>query len=221
MDVVSMLSNQLQEILGAWLRAIGSSISAISVTPTRLSGSTQANLNIVGLALQAAGSGIETEGQSTPFTLEYTGTAITTIGILENLTASLIDFPDKTDTILHIQGNLLKAVGSSLVVLDEIQDSTGVGALEGIIGNMLQTIGSVIQVIAFNLQYTNSQLSEDDNQQQADSYMQRNQQNGNQGQKEGQNLMTLGAWIQAIGAVIAAIGQQKEETQELQLGIDE
>ena len=34
-------------------------------------------------------------------------------------------------------------------------------------------------------------------------------------------MIAVGSWIQAIGAVIAAIGQQKEEMQELQLGIDE
>ena len=247
MDVVSVLLDQYKEILGAWMQAAGNIISAIASTPTdRLSDSAQANLNTVGLALQAVGGGLETEGQGTPFSLEYIGNALATIGVLEDLTAAVIEFPDETDTTLNIQGNLLQALGSAIAAVDETQDSTTVGQLEGFIGNVIQTIGSVIQVIGIKVQSAgsqqdqddNEQTNEDDNQDQADgqnsqqnqvgSYMKWNQQNGSndqnqndQSQKEGQNLIAVGSWIQAIGAVIAAIGQQKEEMQELQLGIDE
>ncbi len=237
MDVVSVLLNQYKEILGAWMQAVGNIISAIASTPTdRLSDSTQQNLNIVGLTLQAAGNGLETEGQGTPFSLEYIGNAIGTIGVLEDLTAAVIEFPDETDTTLNIQGILLQAVGSTIAALDETQDSTTAGSLEGFVGNVIQTIGSVIQVIGIKVQFVGSNQSEDDNQNQRQngkqnqvgSYMNWNQQNGSNGQnqndqdqKEGADLIALGSWIQAIGAVIAAIGQTKEEIQELQLGINE
>ena len=225
------------------MQAAGNIISAIASTPTdRLSTSTQQNLNTVGLTLQAVGNGLETEGQGTPFSLEYIGNAIGTIGVLEDLTAAIIEFPEETDTILNIQGNLLQAVGSTIAAYDEIQDSTTAGSLEGFIGNIIQTIGSVIQVLGIQVQAEGSQQNEDDNENNQSlnnnghngqnnlvgSYMKWNQQNGsknqqqnNQSQQEGANLIAVGSWIQAIGAVIAAIGQQKEEMQELQLGIDE
>lgn len=240
MDVVSVLQNQHIETLGAWLQAAGTILSAIASTPTnQISSSTQRNLNTVGLALQAAGSGLETEGQSTPFSLEYIGTAIGTIGILESLTTAIIEFPDETDTLLNIQGNLLQALGSSIAAVDETMDSTSLGTAEGIVGNLLQTVGSVIQVFGLKVQSqdqtSNTQTNEGNNHNQfagessqsnqANSYVSWNQQNGsanqNQDQTDGQSLIALGAWIQAIGAVIAAIGQQKEEMHELQLGIDE
>ena len=225
------------------MQAAGNIISAIASTPTdRLSNSTQQNLNTVGLTLQAVGNGLETEGQGTPFSLEYIGNALATIGVLEDLTAAVIEFPDETDTTLNIQGNLLQAVGSTIAAFDETQDSTTAGSLEGFIGNIIQTIGSVIQVLGIQVQAEGSQQNEDDNEDnqtqdhnghkgqdnQTGSYMKWNQQNGsknqhqnNQSQQEGANLIAVGSWIQAIGAVIAAIGQQKEEMQELQLGIDE
>lgn len=38
---------------------------------------------------------------------------------------------------------------------------------------------------------------------------------------DAQFLGVLGSWIQAVGSVLSLIGQIKEETQEIQLGIDE
>jgi len=35
------------------------------------------------------------------------------------------------------------------------------------------------------------------------------------------SLGVIGSWIQALGSVISLIGQIKEETQELELGINE
>ena len=240
-DVVSVLLDQYKEILGAWMQAAGNIISAIASTPTdRLSNSTQQNLNTFGLALQAAGNGLETEGQGTPFSLEYIGNALGTIGVLEAFTAVIIEFPEETDTTLNIQGNLLQAVGSTIAAFDETQDTTTAGSLEGFIGNIIQTIGSVIQIMGIQVQAEGSQQNDNEQNQtqnhnghkgqdnQTGSYMKWNQQNGsknehqnNQSQQEGANLIAVGSWIQAIGAVIAAIGQQKEEMQELQLGIDE
>lgn len=183
------MSDQLKEIYGAWLVALGAIIVAIGSTPTRrLSRKMQNDLNLTGNALEAVGAGLAADGQGNPLSLEYAGNALSSIGSLESFTAAAIDFPERTETNISIQGNLLQALGSGISAADEFGDNTASGALELFIGNILQTIGSVIQAFGVKIQTTD--------------------------EKKGQTYIAVGSWIQAVGAVLSAIGQQLEEEQE-------
>ncbi len=183
------MSNQLKEIVGAWLTAIGAIVVAIGSTPnTGLSNKIQRELNLVGNALEAVGAGLAADGQDNQLSLEYTGSVLSSIGSLESFTAIAIDFPAPTKTNISIQGNLLQALGSGISAADEFGDNTTLGATEILIGNILQTIGSVIQAFGVKIQAND--------------------------QDQGQNYIATGSWIQAIGAVLSAIGQQLEEAQE-------
>ncbi|OCA84591.1 DUF6944 family repetitive protein [Bacillus sp. FJAT-27986] len=190
------MSNQLKEIIGAWLTAVGAIVVAIGSTPnTGLSNKIQRELNLVGNALEAVGAGLAADGQDNQFSLEYTGSVLSSIGSLESFTGIAVDFPEPTNTNIAIQGNLLQALGSGVSAADELGDNTTLGASEILIGNILQTIGSVIQAFGVKIQVND--------------------------QQEGQFYVALGSWIQAVGAVLSAIGQQLEEAHENKPGINE
>ena len=181
-------SNQLKEIHGAWLAAIGTILVALGSTPNiGLSSKIQRDLDIVGNALEALGSGLAADGQALPLSLEYASNVLSSIGAIEIFTAAVIDFPATLDTKMNIQGELLQAVGTAISAADGFSDNLSIGAAELFIGNVIQTIGSVIQVLGITIQVNE--------------------------QDKGQIFIATGSWTQAIGAVLSAIGQQLEGSQ--------
>lgn len=190
MEVVWMgKGNHTKEIIGSWMQAIGNVIEAYGSTPSiPLVDETRDDFNRVGLTMQAVGSGLEADGQSTPYSFEYVGAVITSIGSVEELLPLLRDFSLEADYLLETQGNILQGLGSALQAYDEIINGTPSGAYEGIIGNSLQSIGCFISVLGIKIELTD--------------------------QEDGQRINALGSWVQAFGAIIAAIGQQLEEEAE-------
>lgn len=126
--------------ISAWIEAIGTVISAIGSTPSQvLSDAMLRDLNIIGLALQAVGSGLIPENQDDLFKI---GSQLEAIGNLVSLQAEFIE-NENVSSVLSSQGDLIEAVGGALTI-----DFTGNQSIQ----NALNNIGDVIQVIGASYQ---------------------------------------------------------------------
>ncbi|KLV23060.1 Uncharacterised protein [Niallia circulans] len=193
------MNNNLQEIIGSVISAIGTIQAAISNTP-------QFNLNeiesyewkLVGNVLQALGGSLSADGQGTE-SLEKLGDEIGAVGNSTVVTSLLLYKMCNTITEqkLIISGSWIQALGSFVGLIDEFFDSTDEGRIENIVGGFLQGIGNSLQAIGG--------IEELDN----------------IGKKQYQNIGVIGSWIQASGSVLSLIGQIKEELEEIRQNINE
>lgn len=191
------MNSHIKEILGSVLSVIGTIEAAIGSTPfQQLSKETKFNLSLQGNVLQAAGASLSADGQGS-LSLELIGDEIQAIGNSTVVVGLLIQFNDIVNQKLIITGNWLQALGSFVGLTDEFFDSTPSGRALNIAGGLLQGIGNSMQALGGTDQLYNNN----------DEY--------------GQFLGVSGSWIQAIGSVLSLIGQIKEETEEIQLGINE
>ncbi|MBN6888981.1 uncharacterized protein DUF6944 [Cytobacillus horneckiae] len=191
------MNSHIKEILGSVLSVIGTVEAAIGSTPfQQLSKETKFNLSLQGNVLQAAGASLSADGQGS-LSLELIGDEIQAIGNSTVVVGLLIQFNDIVNQKLIITGNWLQALGSFVGLTDEFFDSTPSGRALNIAGGLLQGIGNSMQALGGTDQLYNNN----------DEY--------------GQFLGVSGSWIQAIGSVLSLIGQIKEETEEIQLGINE
>ncbi|MGE6611857.1 DUF6944 family repetitive protein [Peribacillus sp. NPDC076916] len=192
------MGSHFKEVFGSVLSTIGTIESAIGSTPFKnLSKTLSFNLRLQGNVLQATGNGLSADGQGNILSLEYIGDVIQAVGNSTVIEGLLIKFKDQIDEKLIITGNWLQALGSFVGLTDEFEDNTPSGRSYNIIGGFLQGIGNSLQALGGTYQLSNENDS------------------------EAQFLGVLGSWIQAVGSVLSLIGQIKEETQEIQLGIDE
>lgn len=191
------MNSHIKEILGSVLSVIGTVEAAIGSTPfQQLSKETKFNLSLQGNVLQAAGASLSADGQGS-LSLELIGDEIQAIGNSTVVVGLLIQFNDIVNQKLIITGNWLQALGSFVGLTDEFFDSNPSGRALNIAGGLLQGIGNSMQALGGTDQLYNNN----------DEY--------------GQFLGVSGSWIQAIGSVLSLIGQIKEETEEIQLGINE
>lgn len=192
------MGSHFKEVFGSVLSTIGTIESAIGSTPFKnMSEKVSFNLRLQGNVLQATGNGLSADGQGNVFSLENIGDEVQAIGNSTVIIGLLIKFKNQIDQKLIISGNWLQALGSFVGLTDEFEDSTPSGRSYNIIGGFLQGIGNSMQALSGVYQL------EDEN------------------DIDAQFLGMLGSWIQAVGSVFSLIGQIKEETQEIQLGIDE
>ena len=192
------MGSHFKEVFGSVLATIGTIESAIGSTPFKnMSKKLSFNLRLQGNVLQATGNGLSADGQGIIFSLEYIGDVVQAVGNSTVIIGLLIKFKDQIDQKLIISGNWFQALGSFVGLTDEFEDSTPSGRSYNIIGGFLQGIGNSMQALSGVYQL------EDEN------------------DSDAQFLGVLGSWIQAVGSVLSLIGQIKEETQEIQLGIDE
>lgn len=190
------MNSHIKEILGSVLSVIGTVEAAIGSTPfQQLSKETKFNLSLQGNVLQAAGASLSADGQGS-LSLELIGDEIQAIGNSTVVVGLLIQFNDIVNQKLIITGNWLQALGSFVGLTDEFFDSNPSGRALNIAGGLLQGIGNSMQALGGTDQLYNNN----------DEY--------------GQFLGVSGSWIQAIGSVLSLIGQIKEETEEIQLGIN-
>lgn len=191
------MGSHFKEVFGSILSTIGTIESAIGSTPFKnLSKGLSYNLRLQGNVLQATGSGLQADGQGT-VSLELLGDEIQAAGNSTVIVGLLIKYGSEASQKLIITGNWLQALGSLVGLTDEFEDNTPSGRSYNIIGGLLQGIGNSLQALGGKYQLENSQ------------------------DKDAQTIGIAGSWIQAIGSVLSLIGQIKEETQEIQLGIDE
>ncbi|HFK1751405.1 TPA: hypothetical protein ACGXP3_001736 [Bacillus cereus] len=214
------MENQLKEIFGALIAAIGTITSAIGSTPFYfISSNVRENLNIYGNTLQAVGNALEADGQG-EISFEKIGNEIQSIGNVTVISGLVIDFTDETKVKLVISGNWAQALGGLTALADEFEDTSDKDESFNVVGNLLQAIGNSLQAIGgiYELksirrdrQYSKENLVNDtgeilDNQ--ANSQPDK--------KKEGQSIDTIGSWIQAVGSVFSLIGQIREESEELE-----
>lgn len=187
------VNNQLKEIIGSWIQAIGTVISAIGNTPSSVIKSEFLyNLDLWGNVLQATGNALVADSQET-ISLEKIGNKVQAIGNTTVIAGMVITFKEETKQLLIIKGNWLQAVGGGIALSDELEHRETPEQTFNIIGNLLQVIGNSLQAIGGIYELENNNEKKDEN------------------SIDGQSLQVNGSWIQAVGSVISAIGQTKEE----------
>ena len=181
------MDNQLKEIVGATLAAIGTIISAVSTIPAKSEKMEKLfdGLDIVGNSLQGTGNALQADGQS----------EIQAIGNSTVIAGLTLDLEDENEEKLVIAGNWLQALGGAAALGDEFEDPTAAGQIFNINGNLLQSIGNSLQAYGGTINLKEKELGES-----GDS---------------ANNIIAVGSWIQAVGSVLSVIGQIQEENQEI------
>lgn len=186
------MDNQLKELFGSWIQAIGTVISAIGSTPTNtLISDSQKNLDLWGNALQAAGNALIADAQETN-SLAKLGNEVQAIGNSTVIAGMIIEFNEDRKQKLIINGNWLQALGGGIALPEELEAEASTIRTLNITGNVLQIIGNSLQAIAGIKELNNNKGNNEDD------------------RLEIQSLEVNGSWIQAVGSVISAIAQTKE-----------
>lgn len=188
------MENQLKELFGSWIQAIGTVITAIGSTPLEgLSSYFRESLDLWGNALQATGNALIADAQDT-FSFEKLGNEVQATGNTTVIAGMIIDFKDETKQKLIINGNWLQALGGSISLPEELEQEESAVRTLTIIGNILQVIGNSLQAIGGieELKGKNENKKNDSS--------------------DDLSLEVIGSWIQAVGSVISAIAQTIENT---------
>lgn len=127
----------------AWIEAIGTTLSAIASTPSKiLSDSMLNDLNLIGNVLQAVGNGYIPEDEEL---LVKFGTGLQALGNIVVIQGFFA--PDQeTSELLNTQGNLLQTLGGGASI--DFQENQTVNEALNNIGNIIQVIGNSIQVLS-------------------------------------------------------------------------
>ncbi|WP_088351914.1 DUF6944 family repetitive protein [Bacillus cereus] len=214
------MENQLKEIFGALIAAIGTITSAIGSTPFYfISSNVREDLNIYGNTLQAVGNALEADGQG-EISLEKIGNEIQSTGNVTVISGLVIDFKDETKIKLVIAGNWIQALGGLTALADEFEDASDKDETFNIVGNLLQAIGNSLQAIGGVYELKSIRGEQHDSKEDLVSDTGENLDNQVNSdpdkKKEGQSIDIIGSWIQAVGSVFSLIGQIREESEELQ-----
>lgn len=142
------MDNQLKEVVGAALAAIGTIMSAVSNIPATSEKTDKLfkGLNIVGNTLQGTGNALQADGQIGP-SLERIGNEIQAFGNSTVIAGLTIDLEGENGTKLVITGDWMQALGSATALGEELEDPTAAGQAFNINGNLLQSIGNSLQAI--------------------------------------------------------------------------
>lgn len=176
------MENNQKAILGSWIQASGTVLSAIGSTPTNvISDDLLDDLNLWGNVLQATGNALIADTEK-DLTLDKVGNIVQSIGNSTVITGMLIHFREDTKQLLDIQGNWLQALGGGVSFADAFGQEPSLEVLFSLYGNLLQTIGNSLQAISGVLELKN---------------------------QNGQKLNVIGSWIQAIGSILSFISQTK------------
>ncbi|WP_243292586.1 hypothetical protein [Bacillus sp. FJAT-47783] len=176
------MENNQKALLGSWIQASGTVLSAIGSTPTNvISDDLLDDLNLLGNVLQATGNALIADTEK-GVTLDKIGNIVQSIGNSTVITGLLINFDEETKQILNIQGNWLQALGGGVSFADAFGQEPSIDVLFNLYGNLLQTIGNSLQAISGVIDLKN---------------------------KNGQKLNVIGSWVQAIGSILSFISQLK------------
>ncbi|OXB99429.1 MULTISPECIES: DUF6944 family repetitive protein [Bacillus] len=214
------MENQLKEIFGALIAAIGTITSAIGSTPFYfISSNVRENLNIYGNTLQAVGNALEADGQG-EISFEKIGNEIQSIGNVTVISGLVIDFTDETKVKLVISGNWAQALGGLTALADEFEDTSDKDESFNVVGNLLQAIGNSLQAIGGIYELKSIRTDRQDSKENLVNDTGENLDNQANSEpdkkKEGQSIDIIGSWIQAVGSVFSLIGQIREESEELE-----
>ena len=140
-------SNDLNRtgIIGNWIVAIGSIVSAIGTTPSTIfTKQTLNDFHIIGHILEGSGIALASESEDT---LLYTvGDQLQAIGNI-TVVAGLLSANEQTNRLLERQGNLLQVVGLGLVIdtngnLTLLQTLYNTGIIIQLIGTTIITVAN-------------------------------------------------------------------------------
>ena len=130
--------------IGATVSAVGTILSAISITPIQsIPESILNDLDFIGNILEAVGTAIASDEDATA--IVHAGEIISIIGNIESAAGSLTK-NSELQTLLDKQGGLLQLLGGAIV----LPYGEKLSIMEAIvtIGGIIQIIGSTIQVFA-------------------------------------------------------------------------
>lgn len=200
------MENQLKELFGAWIQAIGTVTAAVGSTPS-LNEDTQENLNLWGNVLQGTGNALIADAQE-GFTLEKLGNEVQAIGNTTVVAGILLNISEENKLKLDINGNLLQAVGGGIALPEDLLDEPSTIRTLNIAGNVLQIVGNSMQALAGAEELKSIRENKD----KFKGYRENNESKQDSSSEE---LAISGSWIQAVGSVISAIAQTKESIEEI------
>jgi hypothetical protein len=137
------MENELKELFGAWIQAIGTVMAAVGSTPS-LDSDIQESLNLWGNALQGTGNALIADAEE-GFSLGKLGNEVQAIGNTIVIAGILLHVKEETKQKLDINGNFLQAVGGGIALPDDLLDDPSTIRTLNIAGNVLQIIGNSMQ----------------------------------------------------------------------------
>lgn len=172
-----MNNNELLATIGTWVQAIGTTLSAISTSPSLEKLSTK--INFWGNVGQASGNFLVAKSEKT-WTLDKVGNDVQALG--NSIIAAGIFFDVNKNTMrkLSIIGNGLQSLGDGLSLTYDLGQQPSTEDLYSIYGNFLQMVGNALQALSGSKKLQN---------------------------KLGKKLNQIGSWVQAAGAIILGVGQ--------------
>jgi hypothetical protein len=200
------MENQLKELFGAWIQAVGTVTAAVGSTPS-LNEDTQESLNLWGNVLQGTGNALIADAQE-GFTLEKLGNEVQAIGNTTVVAGILLNISEENKLKLDISGNLLQAVGGGIALPEDLLDEPSTIRTLNIAGNVLQIVGNSMQALAGAEELKSIRENKD----KFKGYRENNESKQDSSSEE---LAISGSWIQAVGSVISAIAQTKESIEEI------
>ncbi len=195
------MENQLKELFGAWIQAIGTVMAAVGSTPS-LNEDFQKSLNLWGNALQGTGNALIADAQE-GFSLGKLGDEVEAIGNTIVIAGLLLNYNEEIKKKLEINGNMLQAVGGGIALAEDLVDEPSTIRTLNIAGNVLQIIGNSLQAKG-GIQELKSNAEKEDR---FKGYKENNE---FQEITHIQSLAINGSWIQAVGSVLSAIAQTME-----------
>jgi hypothetical protein len=200
------MENQLKELFGAWIQAIGTVTAAVGSTPS-LNEDLQNSLHLWGNALQGTGNALIADAQE-GFSLGKLGDEVESIGNTIVIAGLLLNYNEEIKLKLEINGNMLQMVGGGIALAEDLADEPSTIRTLYIAGNVLQIIGNALQVkVGIEELKSNAEKEE-----RFKGYKENNE------YKEithSQSQAINGSWIQVVGSVISAIAQTKESLEEI------
>lgn len=200
------MENQLKELFGAWIQAIGTVTAAVGSTPS-LNENTQESLNLWGNVLQGTGNALIADAQE-GFSLEKLGNEVQAIGNSTVVAGILLNISEENKLKLDINGNLLQAVGGGIALPEDLIEEPSTIRTLNITGNVLQIIGNSLQAFGGADELKSIRKNED----RFKGYRENNE---SKQDSSSESLAINGSWIQAVGSVISAIAQTKESLKEI------
>ncbi|MFS0777328.1 hypothetical protein ABC255_15170 [Neobacillus sp. 3P2-tot-E-2] len=196
------MENQLKELFGAWIQAVGTVTAAVGSTPS-LNEDTQESLNLWGNVLQGTGNALIADAQE-GFTLGKLGNEAQAIGNSTVVAGILLNISEENKLKLDINGNLLQAVGGGIALPEDLLDDPSTIRTLNIVGNVLQITGNSMQALG------GAEELKSLREKNADRFKGYRESNESNQLTSSQSLGINGSWIQAVGSVISAIAQTKE-----------
>ena len=202
------MDNQLKQLIGSWIQAIGTVTSAVGSTHALINREDhRRDLNLWGNVLQGTGNALVADGIGR-FSLDKVGNQTQAVGNTTVVAGILMPFEEETKQRLNINGNWLQALGGGVSAADAVDDEASLVTALNIIGNILQVIGNSLQAIAGTNELKGTKEQGRNSMANEQSYQYPLSEKPTQNDSE--ELDMIGSWIQAVGSILTAIAQTRD-----------